>query len=127
MRKIPDAVYARMRAYPWPGNARELGNVVERAMLLATGEVFSLEWMQLGQGVAEPSAQASAGPGPGVEGDRLIIPLDGSMALEDMDRFIIQTALERSARNVTAAARMLGTTRETLRYRVRKHGLKTAN
>nr|WP_242518446.1 helix-turn-helix domain-containing protein [Thiorhodovibrio winogradskyi] len=43
-----------------------------------------------------------------------------------MDRYIIQTALERSARNVTAAARMLGTTRETLRYRVRKcdHGQK---
>ncbi|WPL13439.1 MULTISPECIES: helix-turn-helix domain-containing protein [Thiorhodovibrio] len=61
-----------------------------------------------------------------MEGDRLIIPLNGSMALEDMDRYIIQTALERSARNVTAAARMLGTTRETLRYRVRKcdHGQK---
>ncbi|MBK1650355.1 sigma-54-dependent transcriptional regulator [Rhabdochromatium marinum] len=124
VRVIPDEVYARMRAYSWPGNVRELGNVVERAVLLATGEVFPLEWMQLGQGVAEPIVEDSAGPG--VEGDRLIIPLDGSMALEDMDRYIIQTALERSARNVTAAARMLGTTRETLRYRVRKHGLKAA-
>lgn len=41
-----------------------------------------------------------------------------------MDRYIIQTALERRARNVIAAARMLGTTRETLRDWVRKYGLK---
>ncbi|MBK5969166.1 MULTISPECIES: sigma-54-dependent transcriptional regulator [Thiorhodovibrio] len=124
VREIPEEVYARMRAYSWPGNVRELGNVVERAVLLATGEVFPLEWMQLGQGVAQPSPQDTTGPG--VEGDRLIIPLDGSLALEDMDRTIIQTALERSNRNVTAAARMLGTTRETLRYRVRKYGLITS-
>ncbi|WP_323696444.1 helix-turn-helix domain-containing protein [Thiorhodovibrio litoralis] len=68
-------------------------------------------------------ATQTPGTGPSVEGDQLIIPLDGSLALEDMDRTIIQTALERSDRNVTAAARMLGTTRETLRYRVRKYGL----
>lgn len=120
VREIPEDVYARMRAYHWPGNVRELRNVVERAVLLATGEVFPVEWMQLGQGVAEQSPSG----GPDVSGDRLTIPLDGSMALEDMDRYIIQTALERSARNVTAAARMLGTTRETLRYRVGKYGLK---
>jgi transcriptional regulator with GAF, ATPase, and Fis domain len=104
---------------------RELGNVVEHAVLLATGEVFPLEWMQLGQGVAEPSPHDNTGPG--VEGDRLIIPLDGTMALDDMDRHIIQTALARSQNNVTAAARMLGATRETLRYRVRKYGLKTTS
>lgn len=45
------------------------------------------------------------------------------MALADMDRYIIQTALARSGHNVTAAARALGTTRETLRYRIRQYGL----
>ncbi|WP_242518530.1 MULTISPECIES: AAA-type ATPase lid domain-containing protein [Thiorhodovibrio] len=43
VREISDQVYARMRAYSWPGNVRELRNVVERAVLLATGEVFPLE------------------------------------------------------------------------------------
>lgn len=122
VREIPDEVYERMRAYHWPGNVRELRNVVERAVLLATGDAFPVEWMQLGQGVAEQSISA----GPELDGDRLMIPLDGSMALDDMDRYIIQCALERSHHNVTAAARMLGTTRETLRYRVRKYGLKSS-
>jgi DNA-binding NtrC family response regulator len=120
VREIPAEVYERMRAYHWPGNVRELRNVVERAVLLATGEVFPVEWMQLGRGVVD----ASLPDGPEVDGNRLMIPLDGSMALDDMDRYIIQTALERSDGNVTAAARMLGTTRETLRYRVNKYGLR---
>ena len=47
------------------------------------------------------------------------------MALDDMDKHIIQTALARHAYNVTATARALGTTRETLRYRVDKYGLKS--
>ena len=53
----------------------------------------------------------------------IYLPLDGNMALEDMDRFIIKTALERADNNLTAAARALGATRETLRYRVRKYNL----
>jgi len=52
------------------------------------------------------------------------LPLDGPMTLDEMERFIIKTALERSGQNVTAAARSLGTTRQTLRYRIEKHGLK---
>ena len=119
---VPEEVYRRMRAYSWPGNVRELRNVIERAVLLATDEVFPVEWMQLGQGVAVPE-DAHSGNGPFVAGNRLSIPLDGSMALDEMDRYIIQTALERTDHNVTAAARALGTTRETLRYRIQKYGL----
>jgi DNA-binding NtrC family response regulator len=115
--RVPEAAYARMRAYRWPGNVRELRNLVERAVLLSKDEVFPMEWMQLGQGVTEAPA------GPAIDGDRLIIPLDGSMALDEMDSYIIRTALARSGSNVTAAARALGTTRETLRYRIQKYGL----
>jgi len=121
VRKIPDTVYERMRAYSWPGNVRELRNVVERAVLLARDAVFPVEWMQLGSGLM---AEADDTAGPGVDGDRLYIPLDGSMALDEMDSYIIRTALERSGHNVAGAARALGTTRETLRYRIQKYGLK---
>ncbi|MFD2110722.1 sigma-54-dependent transcriptional regulator [Thiorhodococcus fuscus] len=120
---IPNAVYERMRGYRWPGNVRELRNVVERAVLLARDEVFPIEWMQLG---SSPALTQEGRSGPDVDGDRLIIPLDGTMALDEMDRYIIRTALERSDQNVTAAARALGTTRETLRYRIQKYGLKDA-
>ncbi|RNE94532.1 sigma-54 dependent transcriptional regulator [Marichromatium sp. AB32] len=121
VREIPEAVYERMRAYSWPGNVRELRNVVERAVLLARGECFPIEWMQLGSGLVPGPEDA---PAPGVDGDLLTIPLDGSMALDEMDSYIIRTALERSGYNVTAAARALGTTRETLRYRIQKYGLR---
>jgi transcriptional regulator with GAF, ATPase, and Fis domain len=45
------------------------------------------------------------------------------MPLDAMDRYIIKTALERNQHNVTKAARALGTTRETLRYRIQKYGI----
>lgn len=49
------------------------------------------------------------------------LPLDGSMSLDDMDRCIICAALACHRYNVAATARALNTTRDTLRYRIRKH------
>jgi DNA-binding NtrC family response regulator len=81
--------------------------------------VFPAQWLQL------PGRQAPAsGAGASETEDGLFIPLDGSMDLDDMDRYIIETTLNRHHGNVTGAARALGTSRETLRYRVRKYGLK---
>jgi len=116
---IPEDVYRKLRGYDWPGNVRELRNVVERAVLLADSDIFPEHWLQLGSALGRPAGE------PSVEGNRLIIPLDGSMALDEMDSYIIQAALEKSGYNITAAARALGTTRETLRYRIQKYGLRT--
>lgn len=91
---------------------RELRNVIERCVLFADGSEFPVQWLQLGT-----SEKVS------VDSNYIHLPLDGSMALDDMDKFIIEIALERSGQNLAAAARMLGTTRETLRYRVKKYGL----
>jgi DNA-binding NtrC family response regulator len=116
---IPEKVWSDLRAYDWPGNVRELRNAVERCVLFAEGPVFPAEWLQLpGRKVETPHSE--------MMGDKngLFIPLDGSMDLDDMDRYIIETTLGRHLGNVTGAARALGTTRETLRYRVRKYGLK---
>ncbi|MDQ2696561.1 MAG: sigma-54 dependent transcriptional regulator [Pseudomonadota bacterium] len=115
VRTVPDEVWARLRRHDWPGNIRELRNVVERCVLFADSGTFPAEWLQL-DGPAPPVPVQSAA-------DQLVLPMDGSMALEDMDRYIIQTALERHGRNVSATARALGTTRETLRYRIAKYGL----
>jgi len=118
VRRIPDEAWARLRAHRWPGNVRELRNIVERCVLLSDNDVLPMEWLQL-------DAKPARGGKPELDGDVLHIPLDGSMALDDMDRHIIRTALERNHFNVTATARALGTTRETLRYRVQKYNLKT--
>jgi len=97
---------------------RELRNVIERCVLFADADVFPPQWLQLpGRSAAAPLAGATA------DGDQLVIPLDGSMSLEDMDRHVVATALVRAHNNLSAAARMLGTTRQTLRYRVKKYGI----
>jgi two-component system response regulator AtoC len=112
---IPDEVWQQLRAHDWPGNVRELRNVVERCVLFAESEVFPKQWLQL------TSAHSVSKE---LDGNQVHVPLDGSMTLDDMDRYIIQTALERHDYNVTATARALGTTRETLRYRIQKYALK---
>lgn len=112
--EIPAAVWGELRGYDWPGNAHELRNAIERALLCsADGHLASP-----GVDGMRPDHV------PAVSGERLYLPLDGAMSLNEMDRFIILTALERSGFNVTAAARTLGTTRETLRYRIHKYGLR---
>jgi transcriptional regulator with PAS, ATPase and Fis domain len=114
---LPAEVWTRLRRHSWPGNVRELRNLVERCVLFAESEVFPVEWLQLG-------AAALSAAAPPAAGERLEIPLDGSMSLDDIDRYVIQMVLERHQFNVTATARLLGTTRETLRYRIDKYGLK---
>jgi two-component system response regulator AtoC len=121
VKDIPYAVWDKLKAHYWPGNVRELRNVIERCVLFADGLIFPRQWLQL------PGQENSPISGSLCSGNAICLPLDGSMALDDMDRFIIKTALERADNNLTAAARALGATRETLRYRVRKYNLKIAD
>ncbi|MGD8569521.1 MAG: helix-turn-helix domain-containing protein, partial [Gammaproteobacteria bacterium] len=117
---VPDAIWEQLQSHSWPGNVRELRNVVERCVLFSDNEQFPAQWLQL------ESGEVSKGPESGaqVNGNSVCLPLDGTMALDDMDRYIIKTTLEHHHFNVTATARALGTTRETLRYRIQKYGLK---
>jgi DNA-binding NtrC family response regulator len=118
VREIPDAVWAALKAHDWPGNVRELRNVVERCVLFSEGPVFPIRWLQL-------PGQGDGGGTVRTDGDHITLPLDGSMSLEEMDRAIVQTALEQTGYNITAAARVLGTTRQTLRYRAQKYDLRS--
>jgi DNA-binding NtrC family response regulator len=113
---IPEPAWEAMRQYSWPGNIRELRNAIERCVLLAEGERLPTEWLQLGQ-PSGPGGQLSLG----VDSNVLRLPLDGSLSLDDMEKAIIEEVLDRTRHNVSAAARMLGTTRQTLRYRIDKH------
>ena len=118
---IPQRVWTALKSHDWPGNVRELRNVLERCVLLSDTQTMAADWLQL-QPSHLPAGNESAGSG----GDSgLHLPLDGSLSLDDMERKIIGEALERSDNNVTAAARLLGTSRETLRYRISKYGFKS--
>ncbi|MFM8332546.1 MAG: sigma-54-dependent transcriptional regulator [Candidatus Methylumidiphilus sp.] len=116
VRHIPETVWQQLRAYDWPGNVRELRNLVERCVLFSDGPNFPAQWLQLPGRAAPKRADEDQ--------DGIFIPLDGSMNLDDMDRYIIETTLERTGHNTVAAARALGASRETLRYRIRKYGIK---
>jgi DNA-binding NtrC family response regulator len=114
VKRVPHTVRALLSAYDWPGNVRELRNVIERSVLLSTGEDLPAEWLQI-----RPVDRSPAPP----SGDVVSLPLDGSMNFDAMEKLIIQTALHLDGYNVMAAARRLGVTRETLRYRMARHGL----
>ncbi len=114
IKTIPESVWDQLEAYDWPGNIRELRNIIERCILLSDSEVFPAQWLQF------PNSEHTVV----TADDGMFIPLDGSLTLQDMERHIIQEALHRANYNVTAAARMLGATRETMRYRVHKYHLK---
>ena len=116
--KIPDPVWEKLKCYSWPGNIRELRNVLERSVLLAETDTLSVRWLQLPkEGALDPASDNLDA------GDVLRVPLDGSQSLDEMEARVISEALERSRFNVTAAAHLLGITRQTLRYRIEKHGI----
>jgi len=100
--------------YDWPGNVRELRNVVERAMILSdSGEIMP------GDLPPEIAAQAAA---PSRERPRFQMPPSG-VILEDVERDFVRQALELTHGNQTRAARLLGLTRDELRYRAKKFDL----
>ena len=98
---------ARLLRHAWPGNVRELRNLMEQAVLLCPGPELAPELLPLApaRAVAEvPRAEAGA-------------------TLEDMERTMLVDALRQTGWNVTQAARLLGISRDTLRYRIDKHRL----
>jgi two-component system response regulator PilR (NtrC family) len=111
----PDAVRA-LEGYAFPGNVRELENVVERAVALATGQTIGLG------DLPRELAGATAQPLPALIG----LPEEGcnlDAVLGEVERRLLLQALERSGGVRTQAAKLLGVTLRSLRYRFQKHSL----
>jgi DNA-binding NtrC family response regulator len=110
--RVSPAALALLRAYRWPGNIRELRNVIERATLLCDGEidVAHLPEDRMSRPAAAPSAESS--------------PLDTvkSQAAQ-LEREAIEDALSRSSGNQTKAAKLLGISRRTLTNKLNLYNL----
>ena len=101
-----------LKTHPFPGNVRELENILERAITLSSGGEVTADEIQLRPGsVGTPAAAAAANAS--ALGDHL----------EDIERDAILKALEQTRYNKTAAARVLGMTFRALRYRIKKLGI----
>jgi two-component system response regulator PilR (NtrC family) len=111
----PDALRA-LDAHTFPGNVRELENMMERAVALASGPMIGL-------GDLPPTVSGlSASPAPHISD----LPVEGCMldeVLGEVERRLILQALERTGGVRTAAAKLLGITFRSLRYRLAKQGL----
>jgi DNA-binding NtrC family response regulator len=110
-----------LAAYSWPGNVRELKNVIERATILCSSAEILPE--DLPPELRRACARSSATPGERAGAAAPAAPAGST--IDDIERALIVDALDRSMGNISAAARLLGVTRNTLRYRIRKYGLES--
>jgi PAS domain S-box-containing protein len=106
---------AALLTHRWPGNVRELRNVIERAMVLEDSEWIQLANLLIAREEGQPvmaqlAAQASDS--------------SSEFSLEEAEKSLLRKAIEKAGGNQTRAAVMLGITRDTLRYKIKKFDLR---
>ena len=119
--KLSDEARSAIRRYAWPGNVRELRNELERILLLVDDPQIRPEHFRFTTDQAETVAVNSTG-----NGLQVMITSD-RCPLDELEREVIRQALTRCRGNVSRAARFLDVSRQTLAYRLKKHGLATSS
>ena len=110
---ITDAAMEKLVNYHWPGNVRELENVIERSLVMAAGHGVGCRTTSNSRTLRARAAQ----------GDSHFLP--EGMSLDQYEQDIIKEALRRADGNKSQAARLLGLTRNALRYRLTQMGLES--
>ncbi|HMF12636.1 MAG TPA: sigma 54-interacting transcriptional regulator, partial [Gemmataceae bacterium] len=105
--RLTDAGLALARAYPWPGNVRQLRSVLEIAIATCDGDFIDVRDLRL-EAATDGPAQAGGPP---------------SLDLEELETWAIRKAMRQTKHNVTQAASILGIHRETLATKLRKYGI----
>ena len=99
-------------SYNWPGNIRELRNVIERAIILCAGDRIHASDLPLG-------GQEIADGGTAENGEQFL-------SLEELERLHIEQVFAATGRNLSRTAEILGVTRTTLYNKLRKYNLESA-
>lgn len=117
IKEVSSGALAVFRHYQWPGNIRELKNVVERICIMNSAEVITPEMLP---------AELTGDSGSRKNCTDIDIPpagLDLEQTLQEIEKNIIAKALELAEGNVSSTSRLLSTPRGTLRYKLEKYGL----
>jgi DNA-binding NtrC family response regulator len=109
---ITDAAIDKLMQYAWPGNVRELENVVERSMVMALKDRLDADDIRLDMNLR--TRHVTGEPG-----------LPDGMSLDQFEQELIKNALKKSDGNKSQAARLLGLTRNALRYRLTQMGIES--
>jgi DNA-binding NtrC family response regulator len=112
---VSPAVLEAFEKHSWPGNVRELENSLERMMVLGDSEL-------LGESLLPPTISGINGEVQIDEKGAFRLPSEG-LVLENLERDLIEQALDRVGGKLEPAARMLGITYKTLQYRIKKYRL----
>jgi DNA-binding NtrC family response regulator len=123
-REIEPAAERWMLEYSWPGNVRELRNQIERVVLLENGPTVRVEHLQALSSDKEANGPASVRVAGSGDRLRVSLPREG-VSFEALEREVLRQALLVCDGNVSRAARFLSMTRQTLIYRMKKHGLES--
>ena len=110
VQSISEGALQRLKDYHWPGNVRELENVIERSLVLSSGPVLQAEDIKLDLAGRSRSQNTESF-------------LPEGVSLEEHEQQLIREALKRANGNKSQAARLLGLTRNALRYRLSQMGL----
>ena len=110
--EISEGALERLLSYHWPGNVRELENVIERSILLAQGPRVEADDIRIDTSQRSRPAASSA--------DHF---LPEGMSLDEFEQSVIRESLKRANGNKSQAARLLGLTRNALRYRLAQMGI----
>jgi DNA-binding NtrC family response regulator len=111
---ISDAAMEKLVGYHWPGNVRELENIVERGLVMCTGTQLEAADIKLENAPGRSAAARAPNEAPF---------LPEGLTLDEYERDLIREALRRADGNKSQAARLLGLTRNALRYRLTQMGM----
>ncbi len=115
VRGVSPEALALLEQYHWPGNIRELENVIERAVVLGTGDLLTVE--------ALPELLRRPRPPAGLDLDLPPEGLNLEATVDKLEKKLLRLALERTNGIQTRAAELLGMTFRQFRYKLQKHGL----
>jgi DNA-binding NtrC family response regulator len=109
---ITDAAIDKLMEYSWPGNVRELENVIERSIVMAPGDRLDAGDVRLDMSIRPRHGNGELG-------------LPEGMSLDTYEKELIKNALKQADGNKSQAARILGLTRNALRYRLTQIGIES--